>query len=75
MIAALAVAVIVITALLVVLVITVLSRINNLAEDDPQTMSAEDWWRDSERIKAAVLAAQAEGVERMDLRKVMREDA
>lgn len=42
---------------------------------DQPAPSAGDYWQGADRIKAAVLAANAEGIERLDLSKVLTEDA
>lgn len=66
---ALLVAIVAIVAALGVAVAVVGSRINHLAtENDPPTRSAEDWWRDAERL------ADREGVERLPVRRIIKEN-
>lgn len=48
---------------------TVLSKSNRL-DEDPPTRSPDEWWRDAERIKAAVEAAHREGIERARMPKL-----
>lgn len=52
-------------ALLAVALASVAARMN-----EPATPSADDWWQDAERIKAAVEAAHKEGIERAVLPKM-----
>lgn len=53
----------------IVMYIVLISKINRL-DDDPPTRSADEWWRDAERIKAAVEAAHREGIERARMPKM-----
>lgn len=43
---------------------------SNRLDDGPTTVSADEWWRDAERIKAAIKAAQDEGIERAKIPKL-----
>lgn len=48
------------------------SRANRL-DDDPPTISADEWWKDAERIKAAVHAAHEGGIERANLTRILED--
>lgn len=56
----------------IVMYIVLISRINRL-DEDPPTRSADEWWRDAERIKAAVKAANEQGIERAVLPKQLED--
>lgn len=51
---------------------TIFSRANRL-DDDPPTISADEWWKDAERIKAAVHAAHEGGIERANLKRILED--